>query len=217
MESNEFKDLLKNFRKSKNMTQETLAGKSGVSLGSIRQYERGERKPKLATIKKISDALDVRLADIIGEGSELWWEMDFETFKKESPDFEKWKDDLEKGKYGSKDQQRQNLFSDLTFALEHAPRDDEKKEAEYINRLAHIIRTYGVMSQHMCVMGLSSKERPDEYIRFMQNYERLLKLVREHKEDIIDGAFEWLKTLKESDTSKLEELIYGDDPEYKKS
>ena len=42
-----------------NMSREALARKSGVSLSAIQKYESGDRKPKLETLQRISDALDV--------------------------------------------------------------------------------------------------------------------------------------------------------------
>jgi hypothetical protein len=69
------------------------------------------------------------------------------------------------------------------------------------------------MSQHTTSVGLSSEDRPDGYITFIQNYERILKLTNEHKDFVIQNAFDWLETLKDSDTSKLKSLIYGDDPQ----
>lgn len=108
------------------------------------------------------------------------------------------------------EQLEQALLLNVRSALAHAPRDDKKREEAYITRLSHIVQTYGAMSQHTYVMALSSRERPNEYIKFIQNYERLLRLVHEHKEDVISGAFNYL-----DDDSKLRALIYGDEPDQK--
>ncbi|VUZ26578.1 Uncharacterised protein [Acetobacterium wieringae] len=153
---------------------------------------------KIETLEKIVGVLDgVELSDLYQD------RLIIVKKKNLSPE------DLEEIK---REEMEQELFSDLTFALEHAPRDNDKREKEYIERLARIIRVYGEMSQHMHIMALtSSKEKPEEYIRLLQNYEKLQDLIKEHKDDIINGALDWL-----DDDSKLRALIYGDDPEYKK-
>lgn len=48
---------IRDLRKSRGMTQQELADKSGVSLMSIRRYESGEREPRHDILKKIADAL----------------------------------------------------------------------------------------------------------------------------------------------------------------
>lgn len=52
--------ILKELRKGKNMTQEELAEKSGVSRVTIADIERGIiRSTTIGTLKKLADALDV--------------------------------------------------------------------------------------------------------------------------------------------------------------
>ena len=48
---------IKNARLSVGITQAELARRLGVTPQAISQYERGEKKPKIETIKKIADAL----------------------------------------------------------------------------------------------------------------------------------------------------------------
>ena len=50
---------IKNARLSVGITQAELARRLGVTPQAISQYERGEKKPKIETIKKIADALGV--------------------------------------------------------------------------------------------------------------------------------------------------------------
>ena len=50
---------IKNARLTVGITQAELARRLGVTPQAISQYERGEKKPKIETIKKIADALGV--------------------------------------------------------------------------------------------------------------------------------------------------------------
>lgn len=50
---------IKNARLTVGITQAELARRLGVTPQAISQYERGEKKPKIETIKKIEDALGV--------------------------------------------------------------------------------------------------------------------------------------------------------------
>lgn len=56
---------IRKMRKRKGMTQAELGKKIGVSYQQIGQYENGKRNPKLQTIAKIADALDVLPRDLI--------------------------------------------------------------------------------------------------------------------------------------------------------
>lgn len=63
-------------RKSKKMSQIELAKKVGISVNSLRLYEAGKRSPTFATLQKIADALDVKLADIIEYGYQKYFESE---------------------------------------------------------------------------------------------------------------------------------------------
>lgn len=58
-------DNIRKFRKAKGLTQKELGEKSGMTEAMIRQYELGLRNPKLETIKKIADGLNVFITDLI--------------------------------------------------------------------------------------------------------------------------------------------------------
>ena len=58
MPDNEIGEKIKFYRSQKKMTQKELADKIGASYQQISQYERGQRKPKIETLRKIADALD---------------------------------------------------------------------------------------------------------------------------------------------------------------
>lgn len=58
------KILIKQKRKEKGMTLETLSKLSGISKGHLSKIERQERDPKLSTIIQIALALKVRVTDL---------------------------------------------------------------------------------------------------------------------------------------------------------
>lgn len=56
---------IKRIRIEEKLTQKKLGELSGMSEAMIRQYELGYRKPKLESVQKIADALNIRLHDLI--------------------------------------------------------------------------------------------------------------------------------------------------------
>lgn len=59
--------MLKDMRIKKRMTLEELAKASGVSRVSINRYELGDRVPNVLIAKKLADALDCSIEDLISE------------------------------------------------------------------------------------------------------------------------------------------------------
>ena len=55
------------FRKKKRISQEVLSGLSDIGRTHLSAIERGERKPTLETLYRISIALGVKMSDIIME------------------------------------------------------------------------------------------------------------------------------------------------------
>ena len=55
------------FRKKKKMSQEVLSGLSDICRTHLSAIERGERKPTLETLYRISCALDVSMSEIVRE------------------------------------------------------------------------------------------------------------------------------------------------------
>ena len=53
------------FRERKQITQEVLSGLADIGRTHLSAIERGERKPTLETLYRISRALDVKMSDII--------------------------------------------------------------------------------------------------------------------------------------------------------
>lgn len=60
-----FNKKLKYYRLKNNLTKAALASKVGVSAMAITNYENGDRKPDMLTIKKLAQALGVRTTDFL--------------------------------------------------------------------------------------------------------------------------------------------------------
>ena len=63
---NDFKDNLKEIRKSKKLTQVELAKMSGLTPDWISQFETGRRDPSIKILVKIANSLEVTLDSLIG-------------------------------------------------------------------------------------------------------------------------------------------------------
>lgn len=55
------------FRNEKNLSQEVLSGLADIGRTHLSAIERGERKPTLETLYRISCALGVNMSDIVKE------------------------------------------------------------------------------------------------------------------------------------------------------
>lgn len=63
----EFAENLKNLREKSGLSQEELADKMDVSRQSVSKWETGEAYPKMEHIFALTDILDCRLGDLVGE------------------------------------------------------------------------------------------------------------------------------------------------------
>ncbi len=57
--------VIADFRKRKNISQEVMSGLADIGRTHLSAIERGERKPTLETLYRISCALNVKMSDII--------------------------------------------------------------------------------------------------------------------------------------------------------
>ena len=71
-------DNIRKFRKQKKMTQKELGNKLGISQSAINQIENNKTAPKLTTIIKVADALDVLPRDLIGNNFNEFTEINVE-------------------------------------------------------------------------------------------------------------------------------------------
>lgn len=64
-------EKIKQARKRAGLTQKDLAARLDTSQSYIAQYEAGTRKPKIETLRKIADAIDFPLFELIGDDMKL--------------------------------------------------------------------------------------------------------------------------------------------------
>ncbi len=55
------------FRKKKRISQEVLSGLADIGRTHLSAIERGERKPTLETLYRLSYALDINMSDVVRE------------------------------------------------------------------------------------------------------------------------------------------------------
>jgi len=60
-------DNLKRQRIRKALTQEELARQAGLTTASVARIERNETEPRMSTLRKLAEALDVDPAELVGE------------------------------------------------------------------------------------------------------------------------------------------------------
>ncbi len=60
-----FRSNLQALRQKRNLTQQALADKAGISVAYVSLLERGERTPPLQTIETLASALGVRPLDLV--------------------------------------------------------------------------------------------------------------------------------------------------------
>ncbi len=60
-------EVIAYFRKNKGISQEVLSGLADIGRTHLSAIERGERKPTLETLFRLSNALDVKMSDIVIE------------------------------------------------------------------------------------------------------------------------------------------------------
>jgi len=60
--------MLVKIREAKGYSLRRLADKVGMSYVALFRLERGETDPRLETLRKLAKALNVRVAELIGEG-----------------------------------------------------------------------------------------------------------------------------------------------------
>lgn len=60
-------EVVAEFRKNKGISQEVLSGLADIGRTHLSSIERGERKPTLETLYRISNALNINMSDIVLE------------------------------------------------------------------------------------------------------------------------------------------------------
>jgi transcriptional regulator with XRE-family HTH domain len=62
-------EAVRRIRTMRGMNQVDLANASGVAQNTISEIELGKRKARPATLKKLADALEVEISDLVGEAA----------------------------------------------------------------------------------------------------------------------------------------------------
>ena len=60
-------DVIAEFRRKKGISQEVMSGLAGIGRTHLSAIERGERKPTLETLYKLSCALDTKMSAVVKE------------------------------------------------------------------------------------------------------------------------------------------------------
>lgn len=71
LDSNEFKIRLKEVRKTRKLTQQELAEKTGIPVTSIAHFESGSRKPSIENFYKLIVVLNISADYILGRSEEM--------------------------------------------------------------------------------------------------------------------------------------------------
>nr|DAE04461.1 MAG TPA: repressor protein [Siphoviridae sp. ctKeG8] len=66
----EFKDIIKKLRLERDLSQQELAEKTGLSASSIGMYEQGRRKPSFEVLELFADTFNVDMDYLLGRSSE---------------------------------------------------------------------------------------------------------------------------------------------------
>ena len=60
-------EIIAEFRRKKGISQEVMSGLAGIGRTHLSAIERGERKPTLETLYKLSCALDTKMSAVVKE------------------------------------------------------------------------------------------------------------------------------------------------------
>ena len=60
--------MVREIREAQGITQRGLAKRAGITQAALFRLESGETDPRLGTLRKLAKALNVTVADLIGEG-----------------------------------------------------------------------------------------------------------------------------------------------------
>ena len=66
-----FNERLKSIREEKELTQQQLSVRSGVSVRTIQNYESGSYSPRFGIVDKLAEALEVTSPELLGQSGML--------------------------------------------------------------------------------------------------------------------------------------------------
>ncbi|MCD7744811.1 MAG: helix-turn-helix domain-containing protein [Lachnospiraceae bacterium] len=115
-------ETLKEYRKAKGLTRAELAKASGLSAVSIQKYEQGERKPKIESLHRLAEVLDISTYDLLDMSLRLNGALPEKTERPNSCSRETWIESLDA---------MRDLLSADNFNV--VPDDDRAEFVEEIN------------------------------------------------------------------------------------
>ena len=60
-----FAENLHRLRRQAGISQEELGARAGIQMADISRYEGAHRDPRITTVARLADALDVRIAELL--------------------------------------------------------------------------------------------------------------------------------------------------------
>lgn len=128
---------IKNARKKAGLTQKELAQKLGLSFQSIAQWENDLRNPKIETIKKIADALNVDWYNLVVPSS---------------------KEDAEKWQYIRSITEKDSTTDDLSDAeIIYNDRLEQKRQADLIKAYMSELNENGIRAAEQLMISVISQ------------------------------------------------------------
>lgn len=104
---------IKHYRKEAGLTQDDLGKKIGMSGVAIMRYEKNQRVPKLETIDKIAEALNINGFNLLGSE---YWELKFPDTSRKATECERFTDYMNSLGFIIND-----LYSPAKIPLEYIP------------------------------------------------------------------------------------------------
>jgi toxin-antitoxin system, antitoxin component, xre family len=110
-----FKEILKELRKKKNLTQRELAEKTGISLAMITKYEQGLNTPSIENLRVLADFFKVPLREFLEDRNSDRFFKDFFSEKEANIDIENYDFSTNDEKFLSISKGRQYIYHILKF------------------------------------------------------------------------------------------------------
>ena len=110
-----FKEILKELRKKKNLTQRGLAEKTGISLAMITKYEQGLNTPSIENLRVLADFFKVPLREFLEDRNSDRFFKDFFSEKEANIDIENYDFSTNDEKFLSISKGRQYIYHILKF------------------------------------------------------------------------------------------------------
>lgn len=152
-------ERIKKIRQEKGMTQKELGKKCGLADSAVRRYELGGANPKIETIERIANALEVSIVDII----------DNITFKQ-----------LQKTEMYKKACVNANAYIGVINILAVIYGRIEKKEVE-VKVNENIVDEYSVENYYL--VGTDE----NKFILYMNDIDNLLEYLKKSLPFVVDG------------------------------